>query len=249
MAKIEFQEIITMDMEQINREISKIEGILCGNIDHNNLATGLEITTNSVVDCDIYVEGEKFISDGVGAMATAIDKLESKLDSSYDLTVNKATVAWNITKDTFDAQGTISRSKYSYINVDENETVHVKTHIMSVVGEVDKATDYKMKTFGDFFKIIFDNYEYKGYTWDSFRAHVVHVYNIDLDSACYQTEVTFASHAIPIPHFSHGYIQDDTSHVSVETELMMINFDTTPLGDTSYLSLQVDFNFLLGRII
>jgi len=262
MAKLSAPDFSSMNLNDIDIEISKLETMLQGNIDANNLKKGINIPTNCISDTDNYIESMIMLGTYPTDFMTAILALETKIDSVYDNTTVTGKASWTLTNETFDSSDTKTTEKSSYIAGSENNTLVTDTRNYNIDLAIDKATDYKCATFEEFFSIVHSSLYIKGgitETLEEFLVSSEQKFNVDMDSQA-MTSTVISQHSLTGDangtdegmstqrfHIAIGEIQDDVDTVIMNTALVMLSDGS--ISDKYFLNINADFTFLMKRIV
>jgi len=169
--KINFEPINSVTLEEIDRVISQLEGLLEGNLDIDNIAdngTILNIPTDSVIDIDNYYQGEVLIGTFDNDLYTSLFNLEKKLNNIYDVTSVNLHTVWTFSKEIKSIEGTVSTKRNDASPSMKNSNEHAErggyayawvlhTWSQDRLSSVDKATDFDFVTYEKFFGAVFDS--------------------------------------------------------------------------------------------
>lgn len=220
--KVNFDELSTINLENINLAIVRLEKMLEGKIDTSNIAypsSGrLPVPSDNVVDLDIYINSDKVIADPPSDFVQLVGRIDDKLSNGYDLST--LIMNTNVTRDDKEQKTSGSRNEQNSDTRLEKESFTTLTRTFSI----DKASDFVPVNYGEFFGLIYDTLD-------------------DLGGELYSTPADFVQEKLRFFLLdSYAYVKCmDISWVSAKCSDMQIRHTIGELDfSTDYLTIDVN---------
>lgn len=180
MAKIGYSEAAETEVtiEMLDDVIARVETLLAGNIDDDNIYEAMKVSSQAIYDVDGYLNGKVMIGDGINTMLT---KLSNYLDDYGPMSTVETKISFNITNDSTEVENNVTQQSSAYISGSDNAVLYTSTSTTNRNVYIDKAPDTRGVTFEEFFSIIYYTIGYKwgaGYYPAHFVSEMCNLYDV-----------------------------------------------------------------------